>query len=148
VTGIIRNLKREDRDQWQQLWRGYQAFYKADLSKDEDALFERLLTPSRSGPYCLVYEEGDTLLGLTQYLFHASTWGADRCYLNDLFTLPASRGKGVGRALIEAVAKHAGSEGAAQVYWLTQDFNKDARVLYDKVAGLTPFIKYAMDPIK
>jgi len=30
-----------------------------------------------------------------------------------------------------------------QVYWLTQDFNEDGRRLYDKVANLTPFIKYS-----
>lgn len=31
---------------------------------------------------------------------------------------------------------------ASQVYWLTQHFNADARLLYDRVADLTPFIKY------
>ena len=32
---------------------------------------------------------------------------------------------------------------AESVYWLTQDFNKAGRALYDKVGKLTPFIKYS-----
>ena len=65
-----------------------------------------------------------------------------RCYLVDLFANPQMRGKGIGRALIEAVYEKADEFGASQVYWLTQDFNEAGRRLYDKVAKLTPFIKY------
>ena len=54
-----------------------------------------------------------TLLGLTHYLFHRSTTSIQpSCYLQDLFTNEAARGKGVGRALINGVyeqAKLAGS---------------------------------------
>lgn len=139
----IRELRSSDKGQWLKLWRGYQAFYKADLSSDEDALFERLLVPAPDGPFCLVAEEQGRLLGLTHYLYHKTTWGPEpRCYLNDLFTIDAARGKGVATRLIEAVEKAANAHGAAQVYWLTQDFNHSARSLYDKVAKLTPFIKY------
>ena len=52
------------------------------------------------------------------------------------------RGKGIGRALIEAVYAAADAHGAATVYWMTQDFNATARQLYDRIATLTPFIKY------
>ena len=56
--------------------------------------------------------------------------------------MPRARGKGVGKALIKAVYEKADEVGASQVYWLTQDFNKAGRRLYDKIATLTPFIKY------
>lgn len=140
----IRKLEVADRKQWLELWRGYQAFYKADLSSDKDALFERLLAPGPDGPYCLVAEEDGHLLGLAQYVFHLTTWGPEpRCYLNDLFTSKEARSKGIGGALIEAVDTDARKRGANQTYWMTQDFNETARRLYDKVATLTPFIKYA-----
>jgi hypothetical protein len=29
------------------------------------------------------------------------------------------------------------------VYWMTQDFNANARLLYDRIGSLTPFIKYS-----
>jgi hypothetical protein len=45
--------------------------------------------------------------------------------------------------LIESVYEEANNFGAPSVYWLTQEFNRPARKLYDKIADLTPFIKYA-----
>ena len=32
--------------------------------------------------------------------------------------------------------------GTPAVYWLTQDFNTQARQLYDRIAAVTPFIRY------
>lgn len=52
------------------------------------------------------------------------------------------RGQGIGRALIEAVYARANAEKAEEVYWMTQDFNANARKLYDRIAGKTPFIIY------
>ena len=50
--------------------------------------------------HALVAESGGELLGLTHYLFHRSTTAIEpTCYLQDLFTNAAARGKGVGRAL-------------------------------------------------
>ena len=65
--------------------------------------------------------------------------------MQDLFTLPEARGKGVARALIEAVADAAKARGAASVYWLTAEDNYAGRMLYDRVAARTPFIKYQRD---
>ncbi len=139
----IRPLIEEDFDDWLRLWRGYQAFYGADLKSDEKRLFAALLKPQEDGPFALVVEQDDRLIALTHYLLHKTSWGAaPRCYLNDLFTDPDARGNGAGEALIHAVAKDAKERGADQTYWLTQDFNTTARKLYDRVSELTPFIKY------
>ena len=64
------------------------------------------------------------------------------CYLQDLYADPDVRGSGVGRALIEAVYAAADAANAPSVYWLTQDFNHQARKLYDRIGVLTPFIRY------
>ena len=64
------------------------------------------------------------------------------CYLQDLFTSPGSRGKGIGRALIEAVAAKARANNASRYYWLTQEDNRAARALYDKVAKHNGFMRY------
>lgn len=145
----IRFAEPGDRAQWEVLWRGYQAFYEADLSAGTDALWERLMDAKGDGPYALVAalkdDDGhEKLVGLAHYLYHASTWSTKpRCYLNDLFTAGDARGKGVGRKLIEAVYEKADAHGAETVYWLTQEFNTTARSLYDEVGKLTPFIKYS-----
>ena len=141
---IIREARPEDRVQWDPLWKGYQNYYEVDLSETTENTWQRLMSPGTNGPYCLVCED-DTgqLIGFTTYVFHDHTWHPDpRCYLVDLFTVTNLRGKGIGRSLIEAVYDKADEHACNQVYWLTQDFNEAGRRLYDKVAKLTPFIKY------
>jgi GNAT superfamily N-acetyltransferase len=83
------------------------------------------------------------LVGIVHYLFHRSTWTtSDYCYLQDLFTDEAARGRGVGRALIQAVYERARAASASRVYWLTQEGNATARALYDKLADRSGFIQY------
>jgi GNAT superfamily N-acetyltransferase len=144
MTFDIRLLQPEDRPNWDVLWRGYLDFYKADVPADVTELtWRRLLDPEAPVlGFCAAQPDG-ALLGIVHYLFHPVTWSAGpRCYLEDLFTAPQARGRGVGRALIEAVYAAADRRGAYQVYWLTQDFNVSARRLYDQIASVTPFIKY------
>jgi GNAT superfamily N-acetyltransferase len=64
------------------------------------------------------------------------------CYLEDLFVDPATRGSGIGRALIHAVYTAADRAKTASVYWMTQEFNADGRALYDTLARRTSFIRY------
>ncbi|MEO8751608.1 MAG: GNAT family N-acetyltransferase [Casimicrobiaceae bacterium] len=82
------------------------------------------------------------LVGVAHYLFHTSVWARASCYLQDLFTLPSERGRGVARSLIEAVAAQARLHGCNRYYWLTQESNAIARSLYDKVARHLGFIRY------
>lgn len=129
---------------WRRLWKDYLAFYETTLP---DAIyastFDRLLGNDPRDFNGLVAEVDGKVVGLTHYLFHRHGWKVEEvCYLQDLYALPDMRGKGVGRALIEAVYAAADAQGAPSVYWLTQDFNDTARVLYDRVGVVTPFIKY------
>jgi len=140
---IVRSLRPSDREEWQPLWKGYQDYYEVNLDDVTDSLWERFMAADPDGPICLLAEENGVLLGLVHYLYHGSTWSPKlRIYLQDLYTVPESRGKGIGRALIEAVYNEGKKRDCDQVYWLTQDFNEAGRRLYDKVASHTPFIKY------
>jgi GNAT superfamily N-acetyltransferase len=87
-------------------------------------------------------EEGRAA-GIANLVFHRSTWSATwYCYLEDLFVAQEARGKGVGRALIEATYAEADRRGASRTYWATQEKNAKARALYDRVGGLTEFVQY------
>ena len=144
MTVLIRPFVADDREAWHPLWQGYLTYYKSELSDDvTQTTWRRLLDPEFGIHGLGAFDENGGILGIVHYMFHPVTWSkTERCYLEDLFTRPEARGKGVGRALIEAVEQAARQKGSGQLYWLTEDFNHTARKLYDKVATRTPFIKY------
>jgi GNAT superfamily N-acetyltransferase len=84
------------------------------------------------------------LVGIAHFLVHASTTSPDVCYLQDLFTAPEARGKGVARALIRATEAWARDRGCDRLYWHTREDNDTARRLYDKVAENRGFIRYVV----
>lgn len=140
----VRMLTTGDRAQWQALWQKYLTFYDAQISDSVTNLtWERMLDARESLWGFGAFDEQGTLLGFTHCLYHRSTWSATHyCYLEDLFTAPQARGKGVGRALIEAVRQHAAANNSSRLYWHTHETNATAQALYDKVAQKVGFIKY------
>jgi GNAT superfamily N-acetyltransferase len=145
MTGIaIRLLEPSDHAEWRRLWTAYLTFYETSVSEDVYATtWERLFTDGEFEPKGFVAVLDGKLVGLVHYMFHRTCWSVkNNCYLQDLYADADVRGKGVGRALIEAVYAEADRRDAAGVYWMTQEFNETARKLYDRIGKLTPFIKY------
>ena len=140
---VIRSIGENEREAWNPLWAGYLAFYKSELRPEiSDLTWDRFHDPDEQIFALGGYVDGE-LMAIAHYLFHRSTWAPDRyCYLEDLFVAPAARGRGLGRALIEAVYEKARVANASRVYWLTQSNNTQARILYDKVADNLGFIQY------
>ncbi len=143
----IRPVTRADYAQWLMLWEGYNAFYQRvgptavspEVTQTTWARFFDGYEPM----HALVAESEGRLVGLVHYLFHRNTiMLGPVCYLQDLFTLETQRGKGVGRALIEAVYAEARRAGAPRVYWHTHETNKTAMRLYDQVAEHSGFVVY------
>jgi ribosomal protein S18 acetylase RimI-like enzyme len=134
-------LAREDRAGWEPLARGYKAFYKTETSAAEyDAAWVRIL--ERRDVFGIGAAVDGELVGIAHYLFHGSAWADRVCYLQDLFVAPEARGRGIARALIEAVAEAAREANAARCYWHTQEGNATARALYDRVGRFKGFIRY------
>ena len=136
-------LRPDDRAAWERLFRGYIAFYERD---EPQAMYDRAWAAFMAGDrlHALGARDGGTLVGITHFFVHPSTSGPDVCYLQDLFTDQAARGRGAGRALIAAVADWARRQGCGRLYWLTHESNTVARALYDKVAVNRGFIRYEM----
>jgi GNAT superfamily N-acetyltransferase len=143
----IRAVTRGDHQQWLPLWDGYNAFYERSgptaLAPEITAMTWERFFDAYEPVHALVAEQDGKLLGLTHYLFHRSTTAiAPDCYLRDLFTSQAARGKGVGRALINGVYERARAAGCPRVYWQTHNTNHTAMQLYDKVAEHSGFVVY------
>jgi GNAT superfamily N-acetyltransferase len=143
----VRPVTPDDYPRWRPLWDGYNAFYgrQGGTALDEritQTTWQRLCNPLEP-LFALVAERDGELVGLTHFLYHASTTRLEPvCYLSDLFTIPALRGQGVGRALIEGVYERARCSGIREVYWQTHEANAAGRLLYEKLARHDGFIIY------
>jgi GNAT superfamily N-acetyltransferase len=137
-------LAPSDRDVWEALFRGYNAFSQVDHPQ---SVYDRAWAEFQAGQrmHALGARLDGSLAGIVHFLVHPRTTGPDVCYLEDLFTAPLYRGRGVGRALIRAVGSWAAARRLSRVYWHTQAANVTARALYDQVASNDGFIMYAME---
>ena len=142
---IVRPLQPSDRAEWQPLWNGYNRFYERVLpGAITEVTWARFFDPEEAVFAAVAVCDGK-LAGLVHYLFHRSTTMIeDVCYLQDLFTDPEVRGRGVGRAMIDYVYDQTRAAGLSRVYWQTHEANP-ARKLYDQVAALTPFRRYVKE---
>jgi GNAT superfamily N-acetyltransferase len=144
MTIAIRPLVAADRAIWQPLWKGYLDFYETVLPQATyDLTFARLTGGKEPMGGMLSFDETGQARGLVHWVQHRTCWGEkDNCYLQDLFSDPSVRGKGHGRALIEAVYAKAADLGCSRVYWQTHETNMTAQALYDRIADKSGFIVY------
>lgn len=140
----VGKLAPSDRAAWEALFRAYIAFYQR---VEPPEMYERAWSEFESDIRLHAFGArlDGTLVGLTHFLIHPSTSGPDVCYLQDLFTAPDVRDRGVARALIGAVVAWAEDRGCSRVYWHTQASNTTARHLYDKLAENRGFIRYQIE---
>lgn len=151
ATGLlIRKIQPADFEGWLSLWDGYNAFYgrigaTALAQEITKKTWERFFNPVEP-VFALVAEDGGVVVGLAHYLFHRSTTRLGPvCYLQDLFTSPTQRNRGIGKALISEVYKQAAQAQASRVYWQTQASNEIGRALYDKLAAHSGFVVYSRE---
>lgn len=124
----VREIEQADYDNWKPLWDGYNAFYGREgptalPDKITQTTWQRFFDSKE--PVCaLVVVVDGTLVGIAHYLYHRNTIHVEPlCYMQDLYTLPKSRGQGIGRALVQGVYERAGADGFGRVYWHTKESN-------------------------
>jgi len=141
---VIRPVQASDKNDWRRLWADYLAFYQTTASDEVyQTTFARLLAAGEFEPNSLLAFRNNEAVGLVHYILHRTCWDTrNACYLQDLYCTPEQRGTGVGRALIEAVYAKADAQNLANVYWLTHESNRNARLLYDRMARNLGFIRY------
>lgn len=140
---LIRPLEAADRAAWQPLWDGYLRFYRTEITDAvTEATWRRLLDPQVS-MFGRVAERDGAVAGILHAVLHLNTWSVRPvCYLEDLFVAPEARCAGVARRLIEALAEEGRRAGWFRIYWMTHDDNHAARAVYDRITGVTKFVRY------
>jgi GNAT superfamily N-acetyltransferase len=115
----------------------YQRFYEvAEIDETRNrAFFHRFLAPSEDGLLLGARRDG-RLVGYACLYWHFSSLEAvESVLMNDLYVSEEARGKGVGRALIEATAEIARERGVPFVEWSTAPDNHTAQRLYDSTGA-------------
>jgi GNAT superfamily N-acetyltransferase len=122
----------------------YQRFYEVEEIDEgrNRTFFARFLSPSDDGMILAARSGGEGAAGNGEPLGYACLYwhlsslaAAETVLMNDLFVLEAARGKGVGRALIEASASVARERGAHSLEWSTAPTNTRAQALYDSTGA-------------
>ncbi|WP_297342713.1 GNAT family N-acetyltransferase [Amnibacterium sp.] len=144
---IVRDVQEDDFAGWAELFRGYREFYRMDPDEEVvSRVWAWLRDPAVEVDGLVAVQDG-ALVGIAHIRrFHRPSAGTTGLYLDDLFTAPAARGRGAGRALIAELNHRAGTQGLSVVRWITAADNRTARRLYDSVATATPWVTYDLTP--
>ena len=111
----------------------------------ELAAYERLGHEVRSTPemigtalfgdrprlFCDIVEQGGEAAGMALWFYNFSTFeGRHGLYLEDLYVRPAHRGAGLGKALLQRLARRCLDEDLARLQWSVLDWNEPSIAFY------------------
>ena len=143
---IIREAHAGDELPWRELFLAYGVFYDTSFTEDiTRGVWAWILDPSHPLT-CWVAEDNGVVVGFAHVREQPDTFRAGPSwFLDDLFTAPAARGRGVGRALIAHATDFAKRHGGGDLRWITAEDNAVARGLYDTLATQTSWVMYELD---
>ncbi len=146
ATVEVRQAEAADWPAWHRMWLANCAHFGASVPPaDNRELWRRILDPGHpvGALVCGGADAGSPLVGFAHYVLHPHTFSSRPvCCLEDLWVDPSGRGIGTGRRLIDALIAHGRNRGWRRIYWHTDSDNAAARVLYDRVAQLTDYVRY------
>lgn len=147
IAPTVRFLAPADEDQWRVLFRAYREFYKLEESEEVVSLAWGWFMDPTHECKALIAETDGEILGFAHHRRFSSPYtGTSHIFLDDLFTVPVARGRGVGRALIGRLTDMAAAEGRAGVQWMTAEDNHQAQALYNTLATRTAWVTYEAQP--
>lgn len=102
-----------------------------------DVLTESLLGPKPVAGALIARADGE-MVGYALYFFTFSSFiGRAGIWLEDLYVRPPFRRQGLGRALIEAVARIGAEKNCGRFEWTALNWNKNALDFYRKLGAKT-----------
>jgi GNAT superfamily N-acetyltransferase len=106
-----------------------------EVCATEEQLRATLFGP-RPAAEVVIASEGDTPVGFALFFPNYSTFlGRPGLYLEDLFVRPDARGKGIGRELLEYLARLTVERGWGRLEWRVLDWNEPSIAFYRKLGA-------------
>lgn len=106
-----------------------------EVRATEAQLHATLFVPNPAAEV-VIAEHGGAPVGFAVFFASYSTWEAARgLYLEDLFVRPDARGKGIGRELLEHLARIALARGWARLEWRVLDWNEPSIAFYQRLGA-------------
>jgi GNAT superfamily N-acetyltransferase len=122
VFGFIRDLAR------------YERLENRVIATEDD--LRHWLFGARPYAEVLIASEGDEPAGFALFFPSFSTFlGRPGIYLEDLYVREASRGRGIGRRLLQELARIAVERGWGRVEWAVLDWNASAIGFYERLGA-------------
>jgi len=144
----IRPITAEEFPSVEPMLAAYQTFYEVeDIDPERNrAFFSRFLGGTEDGWLLGAFEDSKPL-GFGCFYRHKSSLSAtDVVLMNDLYVEEDARGRGIGRALIEAGVELAREWGASHLTWSTAPDNHTAQRLYDSTgAEKSTWLEYEIE---
>ena len=142
---MVREIQLKDKNQWENLFKGYANFYKVEINEKTLQIVWNWLHDKSHELSGLVYEVDSNIVGFAHYRRMPSPLrGQDIGFLDDLFVDPKHRGQKIGEKLINQMKEISKSKGWNLVRWITHDDNVRAKSLYDKVSEKTNWDVYEL----
>lgn len=115
----------------------YQRFYEQEPDCDRNRdFFSALLKNPNTGIQFAAFNQKRCALGFaTLYFLPSSLSARAYCVLNDLYTDPMHRNRGVGRQLIDKCRNYALQHDYSHLDWMTQSHNVTSMRLYDSLSA-------------
>jgi GNAT superfamily N-acetyltransferase len=147
MAGSIRDAAADDLDQIGQLIVELAEYEEAadEVAFDRDELAQHLFGPTPAAHVLIAEAEPGEVAGMALWFPTFSTWlGRPGIWLEDLFVRPDFRGRGLGRALLEAV--RARTDG--RVEWAVLDWNQPAIDFYESLGAraVDGWTRYRWEP--
>ena len=145
MNNSVREIQLKDKEQWQELYKGYANFYKVEMNNQILETVWSWLHDKNHELNGIVYEIDGNIVAFAHYRrMPRPLKGKDVGFLDDLFVEPIHRGKKIGEQLLNELKKISKSKGWDLLRWLTRDDNLRAKSLYDRVAEKTNWDLYEL----
>lgn len=94
--------------------------------------------------FCELVEIDGNVVGMAIWFLNYSTWqGRHGIYLEDLYIKPEFRGKGLGKALLQHLARICSERGYGRFQWWVLDWNSPAIEFYHSI-GAVPMSEWTV----